>query len=149
MKLLIRNCSTDGRIAWLIDPTKPVEVYKNLNRNCWSVRQDGIVRFHTHAIALRQCQFKVSEAGRQRVLKEKRKNVHAFIKGMVTRKGDRVKGDKVIYDPYKMSSFRHLGEPCHTMNAVIFNTAGVYELLNPPNWAAAIGRHYRTYPVEN
>ena len=79
----------------------------------------------------------MSESGRQRVLREKRKNVHAFIKGMVTRKGERVKGDKVTYDPYKMSSFKHLGEPCHTMNAVILNTAGVYELLHQP------------YPVEN
>ena len=137
MKPFIRNCSTDSRVWELIDPTKPVEVYKNLHRNCWSVRQKGIVRFHTYAIALKQCQFKVSKSGRQRVLREKRKNVHAFIKGMVTRKGDRVKGDKVTYDPYKMSSFKHLGAPCHTMNAVILNTAGVYELLPHP------------YPVEN
>ena len=137
MKPFIRNCSTDRRIAWLIDPTKPIEVYKNLNRNCWSVRQGGIVMLHTDAIALEQCQFKVSEAGRQRVLKEKRKNVHAFIKGIFIRKGDLVKGDKVTYDPYKMSSFKHLGELCHTMNAVILNTAGVYELLTHP------------YPVEN
>ena len=129
MKLLIRNCSTDGRIAWLLDPTKPVEVYKNLHRNCWSVRQRGIVRFHTHAIVLKQCQFKVSEAGRQRVLREKRKNVHAFIKGMVTRKGDRVKGDKVTYDPYKMSTFRKGGKPCHTLDAVVLSTVGVRELL--------------------
>ena len=129
MKLLIRNCSTDGRIAWLIDPTKPVEVYKNLHRNCWSVRQKGIVRFHTYAIALKQCQFKVSESGRQRVLREKRKNVHAFIKGMVTRKGDRVKGDKVTYDPYKMSTFRKGGKPCHTLDAVVLSTVGVRELL--------------------
>ena len=129
MKLLIRNCSTDGRIAWLIDPTKPVEVYKNLNRNCWSVRQDGIVRFHTYAIALKQCQFKVSKSGRQRVLREKRKNVHAFIKGMVTRKGDRVKGDKVTYDPYKMSTFRKGGKPCHTLDAVALSTVGVRELV--------------------
>ncbi len=129
MKLLIRNCSTDGRIAWLIDTTKPVEVYKNLHRNCWSVRQKGIVRFHTYAIALKQCQFKVSESGRQRVLREKRKNVHAFIKGMVTRKGDRVKGDKVTYDPYKMSTFRKGGKPCHTLDAVVLSTVGVRELL--------------------
>ena len=140
MKTFIRNCSTDRRIAWLIDPTKPIEVYKNLNRNCWSVRQDGIVMLHTHAIALKQCQFKVSEAGRQRVLREKRKNVHAFIKGVFMRKDDLVdrdfggpfllvEGDKVTYDPYTMSTFKHLGEPCHTMDAVVLNTVGVYELL--------------------
>jgi len=132
MKPFIRNCSTDSRVWELIDPTKPVEVYKNLNRGCWSVRQNGIVRFHTYAIALEQCQFKVSESGRQRVLREKRKNVHAFIKGIFIKKGGLVKGDKVTYNPYKMSSFRHLGGPCHTMNAVILNTAGVYELLTHP-----------------
>ena len=32
---------------------------------------------------LKNCEFKVSEAGRKRVLKEKRKNVHAYVKGFV------------------------------------------------------------------
>ena len=129
MKPFIRNCSADSKVSELIDPTKPVEVYKNLHRGCWSVRQNGIVRFHTYAIALEQCQFKVSESGRQRVLREKRKNVHAFIKGMVTRKGDRVKGDKVTNDPYKMSTFRKGGKPCHTLDAVALSTVGVRELV--------------------
>tara|TARA_R100001244_G_scaffold29457_1_gene28645 strand:+ start:710 stop:1147 length:438 start_codon:yes stop_codon:yes gene_type:complete len=139
-KPFIANCSTDSKVSELIDPAKPVEVYKNLHRGCWSVRQSGIVRFHTYAIALEQCQFKVSESGRQRVLKEKRKNVHAFIKGIFIRKDDLVdrdfggpfllvEGDKVTYDPYTMSTFKHLGEPCHTMDAVVLNTVGVYELL--------------------
>ena len=128
-KPFIANCSTDSKVSEIIDPAKPVEVYKNLHRGCWSVRQSGIVRFHTYAIALEQCQFKVSESGRQRVLKEKRKNVHAFIKGMVTCKGNRVKGDKVTYNPYKMSTFRKSGQPCHTLDAVVLSTVGVRELV--------------------
>ena len=128
-KPFITNCSTDSKVSELIDPAKPVEVYKNLHWNCWSVRQSGIVRLHTYAIALKNCEFKVSEKGRQRVLKEKRKNVHAFVKGTLTKRGGFTNGDKVTYNPYKMSTFRKSGQPCHTMNTVIFNTAGVRELL--------------------
>lgn len=55
--------------------------------------------------------FKVSEAGRQRVIKEKKKNVHAFIEG--TWNGLPVDFDpcyesldrKISYNPYKGSMF--------------------------------------------
>ena len=131
MKPFIRNCSADSKVPELIDPTKPVEVYKNLNRNCWSVRQRGIVRFHTHAIVLKHCQLKVSESGRQRVLKQKRKNVHAFIKGIFITKGDNElqEGSKVTYNPYEMSTFTKDGKPCHTLDVAELSTVGVRELL--------------------
>jgi hypothetical protein len=58
-----------------------VEVYKNLHKNCWSVRHKGKVVLHTNAICLTSASFVVRERGRQRVLSEKRKNVHAFVRG--------------------------------------------------------------------
>ena len=61
-----------------------VEVYYNLHRSCWSIRQGGLVLGHAQGITLTDCMFKVSESGRQRVLREKRKNVHATISGSVT-----------------------------------------------------------------
>lgn len=61
-----------------------VEVYYNLHRSCWSIRQGGLVLGHAQGITLADCVFKVSESGRQRVLREKRKNVHAVIAGSVT-----------------------------------------------------------------
>ena len=34
------------QIAEHIDPTKKVRVYRNLHRDCYSVKQGGIVRCH-------------------------------------------------------------------------------------------------------
>lgn len=61
-------------------------VYYNLHKAVWSVKAltgeyKGKVIIHASSIVLDECQFKVSEPGRQRVLKEQRKNVHAGIVG--------------------------------------------------------------------
>ena len=49
--------------------------------------------------------FKVSEAGRQRVLREGRKNVHAYIIGDLVDGRPLTEGETVTYNPYKFSSF--------------------------------------------
>ena len=62
---------------------KSVYVYFNLHKKLWSVksRKTRHVLFHAAVVLLYDCQFKVRQAGRKRVLKEKRKNVHAGISG--------------------------------------------------------------------
>ena len=103
-------------VAGLVDLNQPVEVYKNLSRDCYSVRQGGIVRFHTHAICLKDVEYKVSEAGRQRVLREKRKNVHAVVKGTIVHSRELwfeklpFPADWVTYNPYKNDSFYVVGD---------------------------------------
>ena len=72
-----------------INRSKPVLVYRNLSHGrkskpLYSVMQNGRVVRRTRAIMLRNVQFIVRESGRQRVLQEGRKNVHAFAKGFVT-----------------------------------------------------------------
>ena len=96
------------RISELVDPDKPVEVYRNLHKKCWSVRQRGKVKLHTDYICLKNAEFKVSQKGRERVLTEQRKNVHAFIKGFIvdaeeinTMPDDSVEWTDVSYNPYK------------------------------------------------
>lgn len=68
-----------------IDPKKRIEVYRNINRPgplpWYSIRQDGLVVGHTQDITLKNVYFVVREAGRQRVLKTGRKNVHAWVVG--------------------------------------------------------------------
>lgn len=88
------------------------EVYYNLHKRCLSVRFNGKVIAYTPAITLDDATFRVSEAGRQRVLKQKRKNVHAFISGKwngVLRTGITSiipeNSVEVTYNPYKYSSF--------------------------------------------
>jgi len=64
---------------------KKVAVYRNLHRigYVYSVQDFKTKRVtdRTSEIFLKDCEFKVSESGRQRVLREKRKNVHAKIVG--------------------------------------------------------------------
>jgi hypothetical protein len=60
-----------------------VRCYWNLHRHCWSV-QDARTRKvigHAAKVLLRDVTFTVSAAGRERVLREGRKNVHAFACG--------------------------------------------------------------------
>lgn len=62
-----------------------VEVYYNLHKHTFSIRdrKTRIVVGHADYVQLRNVTFHVSEAGRQRVLRERRKNVHAFVRGTV------------------------------------------------------------------
>jgi len=64
-----------------------VHVYRNLRQGCWSIKAygagvDGRVVAHTQgAVLVGGVDWVVSEAGRQRVLAERRKNVHATVRG--------------------------------------------------------------------
>lgn len=95
----------------LIDPSRPVQVYRNLTKKCWSVRQDGLVKLHTNYITLKNVRFKVGQKGRDRVLREKVKNVHAFVEGYVCTVDEvndmamDFKFDSITYNPYKYHSF--------------------------------------------
>jgi hypothetical protein len=84
-----------------------VFVYFNLHKKLFSVRDHitGLVVGHTDMIALENVTFKVSEAGRQRVLREKRKNVHAGVLGTVKDLPIAPPGHAAFYNPYKYSSF--------------------------------------------
>lgn len=90
---------------------RKVRIYRNLHKNCYSV-QDAKTRrviAYRDYIALENATFVVSEAGRQRVLRDHKKNVHAFVVGTVldprlilnVRWHGRAK-----YSPYSMETFR-------------------------------------------
>lgn len=88
-----------------------VYVYFNIRRKLFSVKaleghHKGTVFLHVEEVFLHGVQFKVSESGRQRVLKEKRKNVHAGVVGHVD--CARVitdRDEQITYNPYRFSSF--------------------------------------------
>lgn len=60
-----------------------VKVYYNLQKDCLSVidAETGLLYCHAHRVELHNAKFRVQLAGRNRVIKEKRKNVHAYIVG--------------------------------------------------------------------
>lgn len=84
-----------------------VDVYYNLARKCLSVRYRGRVIGHVPAITLRDATFHVSEPGRQRVLENKRKNVHAVVRGEFVKyyAPSELIADRVHYNPYKVATF--------------------------------------------
>lgn len=62
---------------------------------------------HVETAYLENVKFKVSEAGRQRVLKNKRKNVHAYIYGdLMDRLPDYGKFHSARYNPYELEKFQ-------------------------------------------
>ncbi len=85
-----------------------VRVYWNLRKNCWSVQHKGVVINHVDSLLLKNVTFSVSEAGRQKVLREKQKNVHAFAKGelvMINQLRPLELNLQISYNPYKFGYF--------------------------------------------
>lgn len=69
--------------SMVIGQGRNVFVYFNLHKKVFSVKdvKTGRVIAHANTVKLQNAYPKVSEKGRQRVLKEQRKNVHAGIRG--------------------------------------------------------------------
>jgi hypothetical protein len=104
--------------------SKQSEVYYNLHKHLFSMVQDGLVVLHSESIVLTEATFRVSEAGRQRVLREQKKNVHAKVFGHFegTYEGDIPEGFReATYNPYKFDSFvdRETLEPLREAEEVI------------------------------
>lgn len=101
-----------------------VEVYWNLHRDCFSVRSlegdhKGRVIAHLPEVRLADARFVVQPAGREKVRREKRKTVHAFVRGRWQQSVPNVIRVCVSYNPYKHDTFvlahggsAH-GEPVH------------------------------------
>lgn len=109
-----------------------VFVYRNVTKKCWSVRSNGKVLFHTDSLMLEDCTFKVSEAGRQRVIARQRKSVHAGVEGTLTVQPGkalsfiklRATGKQVCYNPYKNTSFISDGQHIEAAQQVYFTAEG-------------------------
>ena len=90
---------------------KRIYVYKNLHLNLFSVRTEGKVVSHVDELILEDARFLVGKKGRERVLKEKRKNVHAGVSGFWAEEWEArsimatYTPHKIYYNPYKTDSF--------------------------------------------
>ena len=90
-----------------------VMVYYNLHKHTFSISYNGRVIAHADYVKLFNVEFRVRQGGRDKVLKEKRKNVHSFVIGTLV---DYCKypcedmpsepnNNIVTYNPYKYNSF--------------------------------------------
>ena len=95
-----------------------VFVYYNLHKHCWSVkalegREKGRVLCHGTPVVLDHVTPKVSQKGRERVLQEQKKNVHAGLVGRLANVTDLAMADymlgttcpQITYNPYKYKTF--------------------------------------------
>lgn len=110
-----------------------VAVYRNLTKKCLSVKAlegplRGRVIAYSREICLEDVEFRVSEKGRQRVINEKRKNVHAYVIGKITNSLFDKLSTRLMYNPYKTSSFvsATTGVPVRTADRVRITTEGAF-----------------------
>lgn len=117
-----------------VTPGQRVFVYRNLHNNKYSIADaaSGLVLGHAHNLRIEDASFIVREAGRQRVLKERRKNVHAFVCGYFEDDcASHFDATLVTYNPYKSGTFTQkneegAAEPITAAASVSFTAAGVY-----------------------
>jgi hypothetical protein len=134
-----------------------VRVYRNLSpqyrkQRAWSIMAmegptKGRVVDVVDAAVVRDARFVVSEAGRQRVIRDKAKNVHAFVQGElgktfklnslpVASDGNALLpqqnlNSRIDYDPYKMKAMRRedCKESVKDSKLVVASPAGVFAQL--------------------
>lgn len=131
--------------------THPHDIYRNLHNGKWSIvsRSSGRVVQHNHEVILSDVIFVVQKSGNAKVRKEKRKQVHAFVRGSVietdsrTTSGVREHAPKFLsgpwtrirYNPYEHTSFVAVtdeGEkPIKTASAVRLDADGTVWATNP------------------
>lgn len=91
-----------------------IRVYRNLHRKLYSIQtyikgKGWRVTEYADSITLGHVEFVVNDAGRDRVRREKRKNVHAYVTGVRTYLPHPYSffdvANRVAYDPYIMETF--------------------------------------------
>ena len=97
----------------MINQDKPVRVFKNPTHGCYGILQDGKLKASARQVLLADVEFRVRESGRQRMIKEQRRNVHAFAVGMLVdyvhpsdeRRLEGIEGRVVTYKPLESPQF--------------------------------------------
>ena len=87
-----------------------VKAYFNLHKRTFSIvamegDQKGRVIGYADTLHMEDVEFKVSEAGRQRVLREQTKNVHAYVVGNLVDTPQVKHQTPITYNPYKYNTF--------------------------------------------
>jgi len=141
-----------------------VDVYFNLHKKLYSIRacegpNKGRVIAHRHTVTLIDPTFKVSQAGRARVLKERKKNVHATVRGGWFDPDDKLgfnpyegrikkRGREITYNPYEMCSFSYWNDIGELMASTVLTPLS-FAPQQTPEWLCIRGMqadHIRKCP---
>ena len=103
-----------------------LQVYRNLTKGCWSLRSGGHVIAHRRRVTLRACMMRVREGGRQRVLHQGQRNVHAWVEGDLVREMIDEVLVEIGYNPFFATTFtiRPGFEPVFEARFVTFSHDG-------------------------
>ena len=125
----------------MLDLKKPVRVFRNVKRHCYSIMQSGQVHASARQVHLAEVRFQVRESGRQRMLRESRFNVHAYAVGRLvdfahpddSRVLEQPESRQGYYDPLKFESFvdRLTHEPLLYSSRVLLDDGGVIHFARP------------------
>ena len=118
-----------------IDWSQPVVVYRNLNRGGFSIKQKNLVVAHAEGFFLKDSIFVISDAGRNRAIKEGVRNVHAYALGLLSQTNLNVVEDcKLRYNPFDLSTPHVNGRPVlgHKFDAY-FNEKDMFIKLKSNN----------------
>lgn len=112
-----------------------VMVYYNLHKHTFSISRNGRVIAHADYVKLTDVEFRVRQGGREKVIREKSKNVHSFVIGTLEdyckfpcdNLPSEPNSNIVTYNPYKYNSYviKDTEEPIYS--------AGEVELINLRN----------------
>lgn len=99
-----------------------VKVYRNRHKSAWSVVVSGKVSRYADSLLLKDCKFRVQPAGHQRYLRDKVRNVHAYVQGRLTELEDGSKQDgKWLKAWYRkdLGAFTLDGDNCPLLKAAL------------------------------
>jgi hypothetical protein len=120
----------------VIDPDKPVRVIRNWKRDCYTILQNGRFKASAKQVRLADVEFRVRGSGRDRMLRERKRNVHAYAIGRLIdythpdedRVIRRIRGRAVAYNPYRTAAFVDVetDTPVNAARVVHFQENGVF-----------------------
>lgn len=94
-----------------------VSVYRNLHKECLSIKKGGLVHGYTQMVVLYGVTFSVGKSGNEKTNITKQKNVHAYVKGSIIfatdvddieatyQKLEMAGYKRVYYNPFKVKEF--------------------------------------------
>lgn len=134
----------------MIQPDKPVRVFKNWKHGCYSIMQDGRLKASARQVRLAEVEFRVRPSGRRRMLEKGQRTLHAYAIGRLVdyvhpdeaRDLAVLSGRGAYYDPHRFPAFvdSETHEPVNFAGAVQLDEAGV-TYADPDS--ACVARHPR------
>ena len=86
----------------------------------YSVASGGRIVARVPALRLADARFIVSQAGRERAMRERRRNVHAWVRGTVVSLATTHGGLRPVrYNPYRAGAFTRRGRPIWSAPIVV------------------------------